>query len=1185
MATRIMSFSCRNNCEKHLIAAICGLIEEEAVDPILPLAGVSIALQLLSCEVKEDPAALEACLGLMLQVIERFDGEFQQLYRIKTYLQQISFYLMEHLFPKVLVSSFRSWNEAERVSSGVLSSFSSLMEDQETQLGTSSGLMKLLDAFLPSKTASYGWDAPLIACLADALSLTAQLGPIIYSLVKQAVMFEKYPTSSGQARRMLEDALGHVLHTLRFVGSTASQFFVALVLARELVVQSVTLIERATGDERAGERLQVILGQTVDLLQFQLVELNNASAEPIQVCRFEGRSLHVEQFPTAFASLFMVAATRHCNLPSNIAVAQLFAAVAMKAPGSDLHHLLQQCKAEAVAFSNVLGLSMLLPDQNVPEILELVNCLHDIGSEDEAVAARAKDNFAGMCHAKRDNYQALLQCLRSVGEIACMQGSAQDENTVDRAFQIAGGLPDSLGPAARLLTLAVDDGVDWNIEGFLSMDREKAWSTSIMAHLLGFLGAAHKDINKVDIPPAVQPFTAFTDLNQSVLNTTFWPGLPDDWWQALRYSGLHKHLHPINGNIVWAQCQCGYRYCYAQCGAPVSSQPCASPEGEGRCTLRNGGQDHEFAPNQRLIAVVVTEDPHGDGWPPVFPTMKQNFPEAFQPPAPSPGLFALTEADLHTSVTSEHCAAVSNSLMSETVRQNWNEPLGKPPSPSSGLHPVSFRVLHLLVHASALLSIEMEWVQERENIVHLLQVHLRHVARMNCVRNANDTVWYFMANVEADLAALAKLLNGTVEVATLFIHAVLHRLGSLKPGEQPRDYSLTSHAGRVAYENWFHQKIIQPVLGEKNAAGDFALPGVHDLRRKAGQATDPDVVLTTDFLARRGLPTDAWWSMSESARSALLPHILRPLVSATVQDTFEELVVASNGGDRFVILRLLMTGLDEDGRWQIQHDLLRAACLAWILPCMRLVRQKEGGQLTMRDARRITIRQWLQNLASHEQTEAWSLFRNCEAAWNAALASDNVRVACHFLPLPALSAESPLALLCPIVEPEKLRHGDLAIGDHADPPEHVAAVALHTLAVSHNKLIAQVHAYLNSNAAVHVNARLHPSPSLCERAGKCFHREDECNEHKLRLIQHASTTDLLVFPSQVESIGPPEDDMLGPRTFTLNYEIERRLETFFQIPWGADLPTRGTHDFAAMENDLAWRLVAARRPLQVCSED
>ena len=87
----------------------------------------------------------------------------------------------------------------------------------------------------------------------------------------------------------------------------------------------------------------------------------------------------------------------------------------------------------------------------------------------------------------------------------------------------------------------------------------------------------------------------------------------------------------------------------------------------------NGGEGHQFVSHQRLIAVVVTEAPHGDSWRSVYPTMKQNFLAAFQPPAPSPGLFALTEADLHTSVTSENCAAVSNSLMSETVRQNWNE--------------------------------------------------------------------------------------------------------------------------------------------------------------------------------------------------------------------------------------------------------------------------------------------------------------------------------------------------------------------------------------------------------------------------------------------------------------------------------------------------------------------------------
>ena len=75
--------------------------------------------------------------------------------------------------------------------------------------------------------------------------------------------------------------------------------------------------------------------------------------------------------------------------------------------------------------------------------------------------------------------------------------------------------------------------------------------------------------------------------------------------------------------------------------------------------------------------------------------------------------------------------------MTETVRQDWNQPFGKPPPPGSGLRPVTFRVLHLLVHASALIGVGMEWAQDQERLVHLLQEHLHHVAMMNpatCLR-------------------------------------------------------------------------------------------------------------------------------------------------------------------------------------------------------------------------------------------------------------------------------------------------------------------------------------------------------------------------------------------------------------------------------------------------------------------
>lgn len=135
----------------------------------------------------------------------------------------------------------------------------------------------------------------------------------------------------------------------------------------------------------------------------------------------------------------------------------------------------------------------------------------------------------------------------------------------------------------------------------------------------------------------------------------------------------------------------------------------------------------------------------------------------------------------------------------------------------------------------------------------------------------------------------------------------------------------------------------------------------------------------------------------------------------------------------------------------MQAELLRAASLAWVLPFMRYVREKEGGRIDIRAARRTTMRQWLDMRDDHERLHAWSLFRNCEAAWNATLAAGNVQVGCGHLTLPEWTADSPLALSCPVVDPKKLRHGDLAIGNYAHPPEHCAAVALHELALNHNK--------------------------------------------------------------------------------------------------------------------------------------
>ena len=856
-------------------------------------------------------------------------------------------------------------------------------------------------------------------------------------------------------------------------------------------------------------------------------------------------------------------------------------------PGADLHHLLQRCRGEAETLSNALGLSLLLPKKS-GDVQDFLGCLHDLGTDD--LAGRAVERMKELCSPQRQSFQSLLQSLRAVGEVVAMQSTSEEQATLDLASRIARDLPNVLGPAGMLFRLAADPETEWNIEYFLNMElQEKAWQASVFAHIICFLGAAESCVNQIraDLPPAIKPFAMFNTLDEPTLESTFWPGVPDDWWQALRYSGIHKHLLPVTGNIVWAQCRCGYRYCFAQCGAPTSEAPCASPEGERLCTLANGGRSHAFAQGQGLVAVVVTAPPHGDGWPPVYSTMRQQFPPAFQVPAPAPGLFALTEADLMTSVTEADRSAVSHSLMSETVRQNWNAPLGKPPDPNSGLHPVSFRVLHLLVHASALVRIEMEWVQECESTVQLLQGHLRDVARMNPVRTASDTAWYFMANVEADLEALAKLLNGTVEVATLFVHAVLHRIGSLGPMEQPNQQSLTSHAARVVYETWFHHNVTQPILGEKGGTGDYSRPGVDRLRREAGQETDQDLVLTCDLLARRGLQADAWASMEKGVRAALLPHVLQPLMSPTIEGTFEELLAASEGGSRFALLRLVMAGLDADrNSWHVVADLERAASLAWILPFLQFVRDKEGGKITRAEARTTTIRDWLLRRVDHEKAQAWMLFRNFEAAWNATLAADNLRDGCGVIRLPEVNLDSPVALLCPMADPDKPQHGDIPVGNRGDKPEHIVALGLHHLAVSHNKLVAQIHRYLDpmSTNSAHVRARLHTSAGLCRLGGRC-HSVD-APDQRVRLIQHAVASDFFVFPSQLDNTCSVRDgaDPDGPRSFRLDYKIDSLCKDFFQVPWSADPPARGKHDLEAMENDLAWRLIAGRRPLQICSD-
>ena len=89
------------------------------------------------------------------------------------------------------------------------------------------------------------------------------------------------------------------------------------------------------------------------------------------------------------------------------------------------------------------------------------------------------------------------------------------------------------------------------------------------------------------------------------------------------------------------------------------------------------------------------------------------------------------------------------------------------------MNPVTFRVLHFLVHASALLAMGMEAAQNRTHVAGLLQDHIQRVAMMSTVLNIDSTLWYFMGCVEADMEALQKLLAGNYELCLLCLLCLL----------------------------------------------------------------------------------------------------------------------------------------------------------------------------------------------------------------------------------------------------------------------------------------------------------------------------------------------------------------------------------------------------------------------------
>jgi len=149
----------------------------------------------------------------------------------------------------------------------------------------------------------------------------------------------------------------------------------------------------------------------------------------------------------------------------------------------------------------------------------------------------------------------------------------------------------------------------------------------------------------------------------------------------------------------------------------------------------------------------------------------------------------------------------------------------------------------------------------------------------------------------------------------------------------------------------------------------------------------------------------------------------------------------------------------------------------------------------------------------------------------------------------------------------------------------------------------KVRKYLASDAAKHVQARLHCAAAFLgmdDSEGECMPpKMGHSHESGVLKIQDAFTSDLLVLPQQMmdtmHSTGVPDCDedaqfqckaeLLCPMKMVFDFEVEGMLKAFYHVPWAADCPTRGWHDFKVMESALVSRVFVARRPLQVCSRE
>jgi len=355
---------------------------------------------------------------------------------------------------------------------------------------------------------------------------------------------------------------------------------------------------------------------------------------------------------------------------------------------------------------NGLGLMVLLPPTSV-ESREIV---------DSAVrgANGAIDAWIKSCRDATGNLNAVTNRLLGLCEVLLMQRSADSEAPLELSERARTNLPVALGPADQLLRLAVSDEEEAEAENeaddyegpfsvgddmlpsLPNMCPSELWLTSVLGHVVAIVGGLDQADATCPLPPTLEPFARLVRPSRDKLDRTYWPGLPDNEWHSWLQSALYRYRLG-QGNVGVAECECGYKYLLGECIAPTTSQPCGNPD--SHCKLMNGGASHSFAPGQSLVAV-----PRETG------SVHSKFRKGCDM-SPRPGLWPLIDGELSTLLRRGNARDATESNAATSVR---------------GLEPLTFRTLHLLVHAGALASALMERAARGpERCLEALQKHLK----------------------------------------------------------------------------------------------------------------------------------------------------------------------------------------------------------------------------------------------------------------------------------------------------------------------------------------------------------------------------------------------------------------------------------------------------------------------------